>query len=136
MKVQQRSESYMKEHYGDTTLAHASPSGLIEVGPKASKEDVAHEKAHFQIGFTGDMSEASSYKRYLKEELAAWLVASENLGRLDTEFVWRVASNALDYKGATPKKVVSEVTRYLKDTKYRLNKRERAWLLKMLRAVE
>ena len=136
MKVQQRSEPYMKEHYGEDTLAHVGSSGLIEVGPKASKEDIAHEKGHLQLGFTGDLDETTSYRRYIKEELGAWLAADKGLGRLNTDIVWRVASNALDYKGATPKKVVNEMARYLKGTKYRLNKRERAWLLKMLEAVE
>ena len=126
----------MEEHYEKNVLAHVGSSGLMDAGPKASKEDIAHEKAHFQIGFVGDLSETSSYKRYIKEELAAWLAADRGLGRLDTDFVWRVASNALDYKGATPKNVVSDVAKHLKGTKYQLSSREKLWLLKMLRAVE
>ena len=136
MRVLRRSKEYMNKEYGKGTLAHVSPKGTIAVGPSATREDLEHERAHFQLGFTEDLSESSSYRRYIKEEVAAWLRARSNLGKLNTEFVWRVTSNALDYRGATPKKVLDEVIKALKDTELELSRRERQWLLKMLRSVD
>jgi len=136
MRVLRRERKHMEKKYGKGTLAHVSSKGTITLGPSSTKEDLEHERSHFKLGFTRDLDESSSYRRYIKEEIAAWLDTENNLGKLNTEFVWRVTSNALDYRGATPKRVLDEVAKNLKGTKFELSGRERKWLLKMLESVE
>lgn len=135
-RVYRRSKEFMGRKYGNDTIAHISPSGTIDLHPKATIEDLEHEKGHWSSGFLKDLSYSSSYKDYLKEEINAWLAADSVLGTIKTEFVWRVASNATDFRGATPWGIVTEVTNLLRGTKYSLNKREKKWLLMMLKSVE
>jgi hypothetical protein len=135
VRILKRSRAYVESRYGKDTIGHVSSKGTITLSPSATKEDLEHEKSHFELGITRDISESNSYKKYLGDEFKAWLRAGEHLGKLNTEFVFRVSSNALDYGGATPIKVLRETSRLLKGTEYELNKREKKWLLKMLKAV-
>ena len=131
VRVVHQSARVMHKKYGERTKAHISSGGTISLGPEASKEDLLHEKGHWASGFSP--AEPTSYKKFIKEEIDAWLWAGEHKnGKLRTEFVWRVAGDVTDYKGATRKGIVEEISKRLKGTPYELSEREKRWLLKML----
>ena len=131
VNIVHRSAKFMHRKFGERTKAHISPGGTISLGPDAGKEDLLHEKGHWDMGFSP--TEPTSYKKFIKKEIDAWLWADEHKsGKLRTEFVWKVAGDATDYKGATRRGIVEEISKRLKGTPYELSQREKRWLLRQV----